>query len=98
MGKFIKTVIVAVAALLIVLVVFHWTRGADFGDGFTMMGNDLRVAIRYPNRPQTLLVFIQRPPTFDQALRLFSPLTGDWVAEIGRMSPDELDQMLNMLR
>jgi len=92
--KVVKGIGLVLVIILVLLTLFHWVSGAGFGDAFGMTTNDVKVAIRYPNKPRTVWVFVRRSPFFDKMMSAFSPFTDNWINEIGDMPPEQLERLL----
>ena len=86
--KGVGLVLLVLLVLLLLLTAYHWVYGAGFADAFGMTAKDVRVAMRYPNRPSLVVAFISRPVYFDKMLDNLP--TYIWLPMIGESSADEL--------
>jgi hypothetical protein len=77
-----KKLLLMLAVIFILLSTFHWIKGASLADSLRMSVNDFRVAARCPNKPGTVLRFVQRSTFESLGVGVTEAFGEDWVSQV----------------
>ena len=85
-----QKILVFFVIIFVLLAGFHWFNGSRLTDAPSMVFKDFRVAAKCPQKPATVLRFIQRSPLESWAVDFGAKLDKSWVQEICEDLLDDL--------